>query len=176
MNHRARTHLPIAIKRISLFCSFIAVVGAFNLSSNVSAAAPPTKPPAKPAGANYSSALNSYWQRLQPRILNNWSTPDGKNHVVLTATIQQDGSVADVTVVSNPSNNLADQSCTEAFNKSQPLEALPQGLSAAKLTITFDYNYDPHGDGSSKVYGMIAPSQVAQASEAPADGAPGDSK
>ena len=108
-------------------------------------------------GTDYSAALNGYWGRLRQRISNNWLIPDGKNHVVLTATVQQDGTTADLSVTGNPSDPQAEQSCSDAFTKCQPLEALPQGLASAKLSVTFDYNYDPHGDGSSKIYGLIAP-------------------
>ncbi|HEY9787041.1 MAG TPA: TonB C-terminal domain-containing protein [Candidatus Obscuribacterales bacterium] len=154
--------------RVALLCLLIigGTTGSSASPAAVYAQGKAVRQPAKaPVKVDHSAALNSYWNRLRQRVQNNWLIPDGKNHIVLTANIQADGSVGDVTVTSNPANQQAEQTCTDAFSKSQPLEPLPQGIAAAKVTITFDYNYDPHGDGSSRLYGMIVPVAQGQAQQ-----------
>lgn len=167
--------------RNSALPSGLALVSLLLVASGACAAPPApvkgrTQPP-KPAVTNHSAALNAYWGRLQPRVTNNWVVPDGKNHVVITVNVQPDGSVGDFAIVSTPKDGLAEQSCSEAFTKSQPLEALPSGMQGAKLVLTFDYNYDPHGDGSSKLYGSIAPINISAPAQAqqPAQEAQSDS-
>ncbi len=128
-------------------------------------AAPPSKAPAKvappaqqkrPPSANNSAALTGYWNRLRVRLQNNWQVPDGKNTVVLTANVAADGSSSDMVAEGHPKDPQAEVSAAEAFNKSLPLEALPQGVASAKITVNFEYQYDPHGDGYSKVSGQIS--------------------
>jgi hypothetical protein len=142
-------------------------------------AAPQTKaparsnPPRKAPNVNNSAALTGYWNRLRVRLQNNWQVPDGKNTVVLTANIASDGSSTDVAVEGHPKDPQAEVSATEAFNKTLPLEALPAGVGSAKLTVNFEYQYDPHGDGFSKLSGQI--SQTAAAAPAqPAGAVPSD--
>lgn len=132
-------------------------------------------PPKKVTSVNNSAALTGYWNRLRVRLQNNWQVPDGKNTVVLTASIAADGSTTDVAAEGHPKDSQAEVSATEAFNKTLPLEALPAGVSSAKLTVNFEYQYDPHGDGYSKLSGQIsqtaasAPAQPAAAT--PSEGA-----
>ncbi len=120
-------------------------------------AAPTKAAPAarKSVNADNSAALSGYWNRLRVRLQNNWQVPDGKNNVVLTANISSDGSSSDVVATGHPKDAQAEVSATEAFNKSLPLEALPSGVSAAAISVDFEYEYDPHGDGHHKVSGSI---------------------
>lgn len=155
----ARLALPVAL--LSLF-SF----------SNSAMAAPQNKAPAtkntvqrKAPPVNNSAALTGYWNRLRVRLQNNWQVPDGKNTVVLTANIASDGSSTDVSVEGHPKDSQAEVSATEAFNKTLPLEALPSGVGAARLTVNFEYQYDPHGDGYSKVSGQISQTAAPAASQ-----------
>lgn len=136
-------------------------------------AAPVAKAPAKavprPAGKPHvdnSGPLTGYFNRTRLRVQNNWLVPDGKNNVVLTATISSDGSTSDVVATGHPHDAQAEVSATDAFNKSLPLEALPSGVTSAKITINFEYSYDPHGDGYHKVSGQI--SQIASPQAQPA--------
>ena len=91
--------------------------------------------------------------------MSNWHElmQDGKNHVVVTALVNADGSVDNIQIVSSPKNNSAEQAGNEAFAKSQPLESLPAGTPQAKLTMTFDSFSDPHGDSNSNIYTQIVP-------------------
>ncbi len=119
----------------------------------------------RPASVNNSAALTAYWNRLRARLQSNWQVPDGKNTVVLTANVVADGSSSDMVAEGHPKDPQAEVSAAEAFNKSLPLEALPAGVSSAKITVNFEYQYDPHGDGYSKVSG-----QINQVATAPAPG------
>lgn len=123
----------------------------------------------KPPHVDNSGPLTGYFNRLRLRVQNNWQVPDGKNAVVLTATVNSDGSTSDVVATGHPHDAQAEVSATEAFNKSLPLEALPSGVSSAKVTINFEYSYDPHGDGYHKVSGQI--SQIASQQAQPANAA-----
>jgi len=129
-------------------------------------------PPRKAPSVNNSQALTGYWNRLRVRLQNNCQVPDGKNTVILTANISADGSSTDVAVEGHPKDPQAEVSATEAFNKSLPLEALPTGVSSVKLTVNFEYQYDPHGDGYSKVSGQIT--QTATAPVQPTGAAPAE--
>ncbi len=153
---------------------FLLAIGAEIVNAAPPAKAPSKTPPPqaakKPASVNNSAALTGYWNRLRQRLQSNWQVPDGKNTVVLTANVSADGSSSDMVAEGHPKDPQAEVSAAEAFNKSLPLEALPQGVAAAKITVNFEYQYDPHGDGYSKVSGQI--SQVAtQAPAPPATGA-----
>lgn len=121
----------------------------------VPAKAAPAPSARKPVNVDNSAALSGYWNRLRVRLQNNWQVPDGKNNVVLTANISSDGSSSDVVATGHPKDAQAEVSATEAFNKSLPLEALPSGVSAAAISVDFEYEYDPHGDGHHKVSGSI---------------------
>jgi hypothetical protein len=165
--------------RISVTALSLAIVF-FAVGTENTVAAPATKVPAKapaktapaaaakrPASVNNSAALTGYWNRLRARLQSNWQVPDGKNTVVLTANVSADGSSSDMVAEGHPKDPQAEVSAAEAFNKSLPLEALPSGVTSAKITVNFEYQYDPHGDGYSKVSGQI--SQVASApAQAPA--------
>jgi len=149
---------------------------AFSLSA---IAAPAAKAPAKsaprtgtgkPPHVDNSGPLTGYFNRMRLRVQNNWQVPDGKNTVVVTATVNSDGSTSDLVATGHPHDSQAEVSATEAFNKSLPLEALPSGVSSAKITINFEYSYDPHGDGYHKVSGQI--SQIASQQAQPAGTAP----
>ncbi|MCC7531548.1 MAG: hypothetical protein IT342_23800 [Candidatus Melainabacteria bacterium] len=150
----------------------------FSLSSTCvrepAIAAPQAKAPAKvaapaqqkrPASVNNSAALTAYWNRLRVRLQNNWQVPDGKNTVVLTANVAADGSSSDIVAEGHPKDPQAEVSAAEAFNKSLPLEALPQGVASAKITVNFEYQYDPHGDGYSKVSGQISQTSAPAAAQ-----------
>lgn len=140
------------------------------------AKAAPAAPPKRPPSVNNSAALTGYWNRLRVRLQNNWQVPDGKNTVVLTANVAADGSSTDMVAEGHPKDPQAEVSAAEAFNKSLPLEALPAGVASAKITVNFEYQYDPHGDGYSKVSGQIsqtsapAPAQTSTGA-APQEGA-----
>lgn len=131
----------------------VAVLVTLVVSSPIAISAP-QKAPAKPA--DNSAAYNAYLGRLRVKILDKWMMADGKNHVVLTANLNQDGSVSDVNLVSTPTCTPAEQAASDAFNQSQPLESLPGGMGA-KLTLTFDSTVDPHGDSTSNLACKLDP-------------------
>lgn len=162
--------------------SFAAVFFLMNQSDRAIAApqakAPvkPAAPAKKPASVNNSAALTGYWNRLRVRLQNNWQVPDGKNTVVLTANVAADGSTSDMVAEGHPKDPQAEVSAAEAFNKTLPLEALPSGVASAKITVNFEYQYDPHGDGYSKLSGQISQTSAPAAAQpstgaAPAEGA-----
>lgn len=93
---------------------------------------------------------DSYSDRLRDKVLSAWECPNGKNDVTLSVTINQDGSVKDLVLSSSPNNGEAEQAANDAFNKAQPLGALP-GNSSAKLVLHFVSTVDPHGDSSSRL-------------------------
>lgn len=101
--------------------------------------------------AQTDAAFNAYLDRLRAKLLHSWTVPDGKNHVVVTSTVGIDGSVTEVSVTSTPSNAVAEQAASDSFHGAQPLESLPNGHTASRLTCTFDSNADPHGDFTSNV-------------------------
>lgn len=176
--------MPVSKVSSKIIFTAIALSSVFSLNSAYSAihAAPAGKAAPKASGkpaVNNSAALTGYWNRLRTRLQSNWQVPDGKNNVVLTANIASDGTSADMAAVGHPKDAQAEVSAVEAFNKSLPLEALPAGVSAAKLTVNFEYSYDPHGDGFSRVSGQIsqtaapaAPAASAAAGQPAADGTP----
>jgi outer membrane biosynthesis protein TonB len=118
-------------------------------------------PPKKPAARDLTPQYNAYLNRLRNKVLNAWNYPDGKNHVVLEATVGSDGSVAGTVLKSTPQNAAAEQAANAAFAQAQPLEALPQGSAPnAKITFTFDSTSDPHGDSSANLSGRLDPIQL----------------
>lgn len=173
-NKLERSASRISFKALSLAALFLLS------GTEIIQAAPAVKAPAKTAPSaaakrpvNNSAALTAYWNRLRARLQSNWQVPDGKNTVVLTANVAADGSSSDMVAEGHPKDPQAEVSAAEAFNKSLPLEALPTGVTSAKVTVNFEYQYDPHGDGYSKVSGQI--SQVATApAQAPAGAAPSE--
>ena len=139
----------------------VAVLVTLVVSSPIAISAP-QKAPSKPP--DNSAAYNAYLGRLRVKILDKWMMADGKNHVILTANVNQDGSVADVNLVSTPTCTPAEQAASDAFNQAQPLEALPGGMGA-KLTLTFDSTVDPHGDSTSNLGCRLDPKVPAAKSE-----------
>jgi hypothetical protein len=133
----------------------------------------PVSAAANKGGAG-TAANNAYINRLRGKLMDNWHVlmQDGKNHVVITAVVNADGTVQDMQITSSPKNQSAEQAGNEAFAKIQPLEALPSGSGQAKLTLTFDSTSDPHGDSSSNIYTHILP--IPQAKPAPGANATGE--
>jgi hypothetical protein len=138
---------------------------------------PPAKTHSAPvshAASNQGMAANTaYINRLRSKLMNEWHVlmQDGKNHVVITALVNADGSVQDnPQIVSTPKNQAAEQAGNEAFAKCQPLEALPAGQTQARVILTFDSSSDPHGDSSSNIYTRIEP--IAQPKPAPGGSEP----
>lgn len=162
------------IALLVLVCGLTASSAATAAPANKTLAKAASKAPAGKPHVDNSGPLTGYFNRTRLRVQNNWQVPDGKNTVVLTATINADGSTSDVVATGHPKDGQAEVSATDAFNKSLPLEALPAGVTSAKITINFEYSYDPHGDGFHKVSGQISQtgSQQAQpaSTAAPAEG------
>jgi hypothetical protein len=116
------------------------------------------KPGAAPANNGASTAaMNGYLNRLRGKLLNNWTMPDGKNHVVITAIMNNDGTVESFDTKGSPATNEGTQAANDAFAKVQPFEALPSGINKAKVTLTFISTADPHGDSSSNVTTEMLP-------------------
>ncbi len=88
---------------------------------------------------------------------NNWYLADGKNRVTLELRVAEDGGVTDLNVSSTPKNSEAEQAASDAFNKSQPLPALPSGSPPVKMTLVFSSTADPHGDNTRDITGRIDP-------------------
>jgi len=146
---------PVALAPMVLTLSLLtASVASLSLASW---AAPPAK---RPPAVNLSNQYNAYVNKLRGKILNVWDYPSGKNHVVLEATVGNDGSVVGVVLKSTPKSNEAEQSANGAFAQVQPLEALPAGTPPnVKITLTFDSSADPHGDSSSSLGAKLDPIQ-----------------
>ena len=138
-------------------------------------AAPAAKKPAAPA--SNTAALNAYLNRLRGKLINGWLVPDGKNNIVVSATLNNDGTVEAFDTKASPGDAGGVQSANDAFAKAQPFEALPAGVSKAKLTLKFISSADPHGDSSSNVVTEIAPvAEPKPAAAAPQAAPPAEQK
>ena len=116
-------------------------------------AAPAVKRSAAPA--SNTAALNAYLGRLRAKLINGWLVPDGKNNVVVCATLNNDGTVE--AFETKGGDGAGQQSANDAFAKAQPFEVLPAGVNKAKLKLSFISTADPHGDSSSNVVTEMAP-------------------
>jgi hypothetical protein len=106
------------------------------------------------AGDNRES--QAFLANLRARVLNNWLLPDGKNVVILEATVNGNGDVLEVKTSESKADALAIEAATNAFEKSQPLGRLPSKYSGdCKITLTFTTNVDPHGDSTSDLTSRI---------------------
>lgn len=149
----------------------IATAGTQSLSAPTKRVAAPAKSApvqSRPAEKELNPAFAAYLGRLRAKINTNWLLPDGRNEVVLTATVQPDGSVTDLDKRSTPKNDQAEDASFDAFNKSQPLEPLPAGLQSAKITLTFQSYADPHGDCNSNLLTKFDPVYEAKTQSDPA--------
>lgn len=154
----------------SVFVTTFLAISCFLLISPVQAARTTARrqaPPAKGATSANTPASQAYLSRLRSKVLRNWILPDGKNHVVLTATVNSDGTAETASLTSSPKNESAEQAGNEAFAKSLPLEAIPTGIATpAKLVLTFESSADPHGDSSSNLYTQLIPAQPTRPAQA----------
>jgi len=155
---------------IYLFVFVPAVVPIVCFSGTASVQAAPIHhkaPPARRAASTNTPVSQAYLARLRSKVLRNWIIPDGKNHVVLTATLNSDGSAETASLTSSPKNDSAEQAGNEAFAKSLPLESVPTGIATpAKLVLTFESSADPHGDSSSNLYTQLIPAPPAHPAQA----------
>lgn len=153
-----------------LWCSRVAItmlvllVG-FSISSGIWHACYAGQPAAKrPQSVNLTPAHTAYINRLRGKVQNFWNYPDGKNQVVLQATVGSDGSVGEVVLKSTPNNADAEQVANAAFAQAQPLEPLPSGSPPfMRVTLTFDSVSDPHGDSKVSLSGRLDKDTVKQA-------------
>lgn len=114
----------------------------------------------RPQPVNLTPAYTAYINRLRAKVQNVWSYPDGKNQVVLKATVGSDGSVSETVLRSTPTNPDAEQAANTAFAQAQPLESLPDGSPPlVQVTLTFDSFSDPHGDSKASLWGKLDPLQ-----------------
>jgi TonB family protein len=144
---------------------FVAAIALLALTCQVSDCKPAAKAHAKPAtarpaaapakGGALNGAYSAYINRLRGKLDSKWYLADGKNHVVICVNLDPNGSVTNLNITSTPTNTQAEQAANDAFNQSQPLEALPGGSPAVKLSITFDSVADPHGDNSRQISAQI---------------------
>jgi hypothetical protein len=104
-----------------------------------------------------NAALGGYINRLRSKLMRIWEPPDGKNAVVLQALVDQSGAVSEINTATSRAGEVAIQAATIAFEKVQPLEALPVGSNKGKLTIIFTSSVDPHGDSTSNITTKIDP-------------------
>lgn len=145
---RNRLILKAAALSAALGIMFLSVVAQAKPAAKKPSAAPP-------AGGNNNAAINaafnSYLNSLRAKLDKNWYVADGKNHVTLSADVAIDGTVTNLNITSSPSDTKAEQAASDAFNSSQPLQALPGGVQSIKLTLTFDSTADPHGDSSRQI-------------------------
>ena len=117
-----------------------------------------TPPPKKTQAtrASVDSESQSFLANLRARVLNNWLLPDGKNVVVLEATVNTNGDVAEVKTGESKADPLAIEAATNAFDKAQPLGHLPSKYhSDCRITLTFTSDVDPHGDSTSNLTSAI---------------------
>ncbi|HEY9715410.1 MAG TPA: TonB C-terminal domain-containing protein [Chroococcales cyanobacterium] len=126
------------------------------------------------SGVNRSAQtpqVAAYLASTRSKMLNNWTIPDGKNRVVITASLGGDGGVQDSSLSSTPKNAAAEQAANDAFSRAQPFSPLPAGIATpAKLVVTFESSADPHGDSSSNLYTQLFPaSRVKPAAPAPVE-------
>ena len=124
-------------------------------ASHAAAPAAASTPAAKAPSGQLNGAYTAYINRLRGKLDHNWYLPDGNNKVTLSVDLAPDGSVTNLNVSSAPSSTLAEQAANDAFNQSQPLEALPATSPAVKLTLTFTSTADPHGDNTRSISGQI---------------------
>lgn len=127
-------------------------------------ASPKAKSQLKPQAASNKKTVDltgpytSYIERLRQKVLPNWDFPPGKFRVILTTTVNSDGSSAEPTLSSTPHSDAAERAASSAFAQAQPLEGLPaQSTPTCRITMTFDSSYDPHGDSSSNLSARIDP-------------------
>ena len=142
--------------RFSLLLSgFLVVAGASSfypghcapVKAKPRAAARPA--PQGQAGGASRAAIEAYCGRVWSKVYGKWNLPDGDNHVTIVAQVSSDGSIGDISVTSSPKNGEAEAAAMTALDQSKPLDLLPTGMGAGKLTITFNSKADPHGDSSS---------------------------
>lgn len=127
---------------------------------------------ARPAASAQGSPIyNNYVNQLRPKIDKNWNFPTGKNHVVLSVDVAQDGSVSNLVLTSTPKSGEAEQKASDAFNGAQPLPSLPSG-SLAKLVVTFDSQAD-QWDSKSSISVRMDPVKGDSSSAAAPSTAPG---
>jgi hypothetical protein len=87
-----------------------------------------------------------------------WEATDGKNTVVLETEIDPNGAISEIKSSNSRAGDIAIQAAKMAFEKVQPLEALPISQKAkGKLTVTFTSSVDPHGDSTSNIMTRIDP-------------------
>lgn len=110
-----------------------------------------------PQKSSLAPAYNAYIGALRAKVDNNWYLADGRNKVIIALHVAPDGSVTDLDITSTPKNSEAEQAASDAFNKAQPLPALPAGSPPVKLTLTFTSTADPHGDNDRDISGLIEP-------------------
>jgi hypothetical protein len=149
------------VKLVFCFCTSTALNEALSAVEQSAGAAPAAKAktaPIKRAPASSNAQLGSYLMRLRGRLLRVWEPTDGKNTVVLEAVIEPTGAVSEIKTSNSRAGDIAIQSATMAFDKIQPLEALPiSEKNKGKLSITFNSTVDPHGDSTSNIMTRIDP-------------------
>jgi hypothetical protein len=109
-----------------------------------------------PAKTINNQASQVFLGNLRARILHNWLAPDGKNTVIIEATVSPEGEVLSSTTAASQADSLAIAAATTAFEKAQPLGHLPTGYNSnSKITLTLTSSVDPHGDSTSNLTSRI---------------------
>jgi hypothetical protein len=113
--------------------------------------------PVKPLVHAVTPQLEGYLARLRAKLLRVWQPVDGKNVVILEATLSPQGEVSDLITKNSRANDLAIQSATAAFKSEQPLEPPAPLKNPSRLTLNFFSEVDPHGDSKINITSQVTP-------------------
>jgi TonB family protein len=118
-------------------------------------------------GRDYSKPFSQYANMVYKKVYSVWDYAEGKNSVVLTVVVDQDGTLGDISTSSSPKNENAERAASAALTQAQPLGPLPTGSSPkAKLIMTFNSSSDQHNSNATLLVKM-EPIEGATAPAAP---------
>jgi hypothetical protein len=139
-----------------LLLRLLTIIFSFLLSTVLMPSVLASRPVKKTRSLGDNSESQAFLAKLRARILNNWLLQDGKNVVVLEATVHPTGEVLEVKTSKSNADPLAIEAATNAFEKSQPVGALPSRYHGdCTVTLTFTSTVDPHGDSNSDLTSRI---------------------
>lgn len=87
--------------------------------------------------------LQDYMKKTHDKLKKNWnSNSDKSGKVVLSYTINKDGSLMNYKIVSSEGSKDLEQDAINALKKSVPFEPLPKSYKSDNILVQFTFDYD----------------------------------
>lgn len=103
--------------------------------------------------------LAPYLDQLKRRVERQWipGFTNSSSRTVLQFTVEKDGQVSGLRVISPSRFPMTDQAAVDAIQRASPFEPLPQGYDKERIDIQFTFDINTYGNLNLSEWGGVRP-------------------